>query len=55
VSYLISKNCFDDLDAPVEFVSSEDVPMPYNHRLELAAQPDAAKVVSAAKRVLYME
>jgi len=29
--------------------------MPYNHRLELSAQPDAAKVVSAAKRVLYME
>ncbi|MBP7495511.1 MAG: pyruvate dehydrogenase complex E1 component subunit beta, partial [Spirochaetales bacterium] len=37
VAWLISKNCFDVLDAQVELVSSEDVPMPYNHRLELAA------------------
>ncbi|MFP4152232.1 MAG: pyruvate dehydrogenase complex E1 component subunit beta, partial [Alkalispirochaeta sp.] len=35
VGWLISKNCFDDLDAPVELVHSEDVPMPYNHTLEL--------------------
>jgi len=55
VAWLISRNCFDMLDAPVEFVSSEDVPMPYNHRLELAAQPSADKVVEAAKKVLYRE
>ena len=55
VAHLISLNCFDDLDAPVEFVSSEDVPMPYNHTLELEAQPTVAKIVSAAKKVLYME
>jgi pyruvate/2-oxoglutarate/acetoin dehydrogenase E1 component len=24
------------LDAPVELVSQKDVPVPYNHRLELA-------------------
>ena len=36
VAWLISRNCFDLLDAPVELVSSEDVPMPYNHKLELA-------------------
>jgi len=53
VAYLVSKNCFDMLDAPVEYVSSEDVPMPYNHRLELAAQPSAEKVIQAAKKVLY--
>jgi pyruvate dehydrogenase E1 component beta subunit len=55
VAWLISRNCFDMLDAPVEFVSSEDVPLPYNHRLELAAQPSADKVVEAAKKVLYRE
>jgi pyruvate dehydrogenase E1 component beta subunit len=38
----------------VELVSSEDVPMPYNHALELAAQPSVEKIVDAAKRVLYM-
>ncbi len=55
LAWLISKNCFDLLDAPVELVSSEDVPMPYNHRLELAAQPSAGKIVGAVKKVLYME
>ena len=53
VAWLVSKNCFDDLDAPVELVSGEDVPMPYNHTLELAAQPSAEKIVNAVKRVLY--
>ncbi len=55
VGWLISKNCFDDLDAPVEMVSSEDVPMPYNHTLELAVQPSVEKIVRAAKRVSYKE
>ncbi|MFW5775422.1 MAG: pyruvate dehydrogenase complex E1 component subunit beta [Chitinivibrionales bacterium] len=55
VGYLVSYNCFDYLDAPVELVSSEDVPMPYNHKLELAVQPSVEKIVAAAKRALYME
>ena len=54
VAWLVSKNCFDFLDAPVEFISSEDVPLPYNHFLELAAQPSVDKVVQAVKRVLYV-
>jgi pyruvate dehydrogenase E1 component beta subunit len=53
VAWLVSRNCFDDLDAAVELVSSEDVPMPYNHSLELAAQPSVAKIVDAVNRVLY--
>lgn len=55
VAWLISRNCFDLLDAPVELVSSEDVPMPYNHKLELAAQPTIEKIVTAAKEVLYLK
>jgi pyruvate dehydrogenase E1 component beta subunit len=55
VAWLISKNCFDWLDAPVELVSSEDVSMPYNHRLELAAQPSVKKIVRAVKKALYLE
>jgi pyruvate dehydrogenase E1 component beta subunit len=54
VAWLVSKNCFDDLDAPVELVSGEDVPMPYNHGLELLAQPSVAKVIDAVKRTAYM-
>ena len=53
VAWLVSRNCFDDLDAAVELVSGEDVPMPYNHALELAAQPSVEKIVDAVKRVLY--
>jgi pyruvate dehydrogenase E1 component beta subunit len=53
VAWLVSRNCFDDLDAPVELVASEDVPMPYNHNLELAAQPSVKKIVDAVNRVLY--
>ncbi len=55
IAWLISKNCFDYLDAPVELVSMEDVPMPYNHRLELAVQPSVEKVKEVCKRVLYKE
>ncbi len=54
VAWLISHRCFDTLDAQVELVCSEDVPFPYNHRLELAAQPSVDKIVDAAKTVLYM-
>jgi pyruvate dehydrogenase E1 component beta subunit len=55
VAWLVSKNCFDYLDAPVELVASEDVPMPYNHTLELAAQPSAAKITGAVKKVMYLK
>lgn len=55
VAHRIATVCFDQLDAPVEFVSGEDVPMPYNHALELAAQPSVDKIVAAAHRVLYLE
>ena len=53
VAWLVSRHCFDDLDAAVELVSGEDVPMPYNHALELAAQPSIGKIVDAVKRALY--
>lgn len=55
IGYLISRNCFDYLDAPVELVSAEDVPMPYNHKLELLAQPSPDKIVAAVKRAMYIQ
>jgi pyruvate dehydrogenase E1 component beta subunit len=54
VAWLVSRDCFDELDAPVEVVSMEDVPMPYNHTLELAAQPSVERIVQAARRALYL-
>jgi pyruvate dehydrogenase E1 component beta subunit len=55
VGFLVSNQCFDRLDAPVEVVTSEDVPMPYNHPLELAVQPSVEKIIQAVKKVLYLK
>jgi pyruvate dehydrogenase E1 component beta subunit len=54
VAWLVGNRCFDMLDAPVELVSSEDIPMPYEHTLELAAQPTQDKIFSAVEKVLYL-
>ena len=47
VCYRIQKNIFDALDAPILRVSQEDVPMPYNERLEKAVLPSADKLIAA--------
>jgi pyruvate/2-oxoglutarate/acetoin dehydrogenase E1 component len=36
-------------------VTGADVPMPYNKHLEKAAKADPPKVVSAVRKVLYLE
>jgi len=38
---------FDYLDAPIVRVTSEDVPVPYNEKLELAALPGEQKIIEA--------
>ena len=53
VCYRIQKNIFDALDAPIIRVSQEDVPMPYNERLEHAVLPNADKLIAAVKQVCY--
>ena len=53
VCYRIQKNIFDALDAPIIRVSQEDVPMPYNERLEKAVLPNAEKLIAAIKQVCY--
>ena len=53
VCYRIQKNIFDELDAPIFRVSQEDVPMPYNERLEKAVLPNADKLLAAVKNVCY--
>jgi len=44
---------FDHLDAPVLRVCNEDVPLPYAANLEKLALIDAARIVSAVKKVCY--
>jgi pyruvate dehydrogenase E1 component beta subunit len=51
----IQKEIFDELDAPVLRVTGADVPMPYNKLLERAAKADAPKVISAVKKVMYLQ
>ncbi|MEP6692243.1 MAG: pyruvate dehydrogenase complex E1 component subunit beta, partial [Gemmatimonadaceae bacterium] len=51
----IQRECFDDLDSSVLRVHQEDVPMPYAKNLERAAKPDAAKTISALRKVLYLD
>ncbi len=52
---VIQRDAFDHLDAPVARVTQADTPMPYNKQLERAAKPSAEKIVTAARRVLYLE
>ncbi len=55
VAYQIQRECLDYLDAPVERVTSDDVPMPYALNLENEVQPQIADVISAVKQVLYLD
>lgn len=52
ISARIMEQVFFELDAPVERVCSAEVPMPYARHLELAAIPQPAAVVAAARRTL---
>ena len=54
VAYQVQKSCLDALDAPIERVTSEDVPMPYAKNLEDDVQPQVHDVVAAVKRALYL-
>jgi pyruvate dehydrogenase E1 component beta subunit len=53
ISDRIQRHCFDDLDAPIERVSQEFVPVPYAEELEHEALPNAQKVIAAINKVLY--
>jgi pyruvate dehydrogenase E1 component beta subunit len=54
VAYQMQKHCMDMLDAPIERVTSDDVPMPYAKNLEDEVQPQVNDVVAAVKRALYL-
>jgi pyruvate dehydrogenase E1 component beta subunit len=41
----IQEECFYDLDAPILRIAGEDVPIPYNRKLELASIPTPDKIV----------
>jgi pyruvate dehydrogenase E1 component beta subunit len=49
----ITETVFDELDAPIERVTGEDVPMPYARNLELLATPHEQHVADAIRKVMY--
>ncbi len=54
IAATIAAEAFDDLDAPVERVTSLDVPLPYARPLEAATVPEAGRIAAAVKKALYL-
>lgn len=55
VAARVQREAFDWLDAPILQVATEDVPLPYNGSLEMAAIPSVEKIIKAAKASLYWD
>lgn len=55
IAALLMEHAFDHLDAPVERVSTADVPMPYSPALEELAMITPAVIVGAVKRACYRQ
>jgi len=53
ILYKIQEPCFDYLDAPIKYVHSDEIPVPFNHYLEEAMMPSVDQIVSAVKEVCY--
>jgi len=53
IVFKIQKRCFDFLDAPIEYVHSDEVPVPFNHFLEEAMMPSVERIVETVKEVCY--
>lgn len=49
----IMEELFDELDAPIVRLASQDIPTPYNGTLEAATIVQPADIVAAVERLLY--
>ncbi|WGT67322.1 alpha-ketoacid dehydrogenase subunit beta [cyanobacterium endosymbiont of Epithemia clementina EcSB] len=52
---LINENFFDELDAPVIRLSSQDVPTPYNGNLENLTIVQPPKIVEAVQKIIALQ
>ena len=53
ICHTIQENCFEDLDAPVRTMGSENMPaIPLNSTLESTMLPNADKVAAALAQLL---
>ncbi len=55
IAYRLQRRCFDDLDHPVERLTSLDVSAPYHRKVEASIRPDPEKTAKLVKKVLYLE
>jgi len=55
IAFEVQHRAFDHLDAPIERVTQEDVPLPYAHNLEVASLPSVDRVVRAVKKAMYLD
>jgi pyruvate dehydrogenase E1 component beta subunit len=53
ITYMVQKEAFDYLDAPIRRVTAADVPLPYAPTLIEVALPNIVKTVKAVKEVMY--
>ena len=49
----LMQSCFDDLDAPVERVTTTENPMPYAENLENETLPKPHRIIAAVKKACY--
>jgi 2-oxoisovalerate dehydrogenase E1 component len=54
IAAVLASECFWNLDAPVERLTVEDVPMPYHPVLLNAVLPDSAKIAERIQRILSL-
>ena len=53
ISGKVYKRVWDELDAPIEHVHSDEIPVPFNHYLEDAMMPSVEKIIASVKEVCY--
>ncbi|HEX7414275.1 MAG TPA: pyruvate dehydrogenase complex E1 component subunit beta [Bacteroidia bacterium] len=53
ITYMVQKNAFDYLDAPIRRITTADVPLPYAPTLIEESLPNVAKTVKVVKELMY--
>jgi pyruvate dehydrogenase E1 component beta subunit len=53
ITYMVQKNAFDYLDAPIRRITTADVPLPYAPTLIEESLPNVVKTIKVVKEVMY--
>ena len=53
ILFKLQKRCFDHLDAPIDYVHCDEIPVPFSHPLEEAMLPSVDRIVSSVKEACY--